>query len=108
MSTPNFVGKYDLGDTVQLRATVLGTTLDVAAPSAFVFLVKNPLGSVATSVWNAAGASVISPGAGAFFKDIIIPMDQAYAGTWFYAAVATGLISSAEEYTFLVGRSNIL
>lgn len=108
MTVPNFVGKYDLGDTIQLRATVLGTNMAPAQPSAFVFLVRNPLGSVASYTYGGAGASIISPGAGAFFKDITIEPNASYVGTWFYRGLATGLISAAEEFTFLVQSSNIL
>ena len=108
MTTPNFIGKYDLGDTVQLRATVLGTDLAPAQPSAFLFLLKSPNGSVASATFGAAGASIVNPGAGAFFKDVTVAPDPANAGTWFYMALATGMISSAEEWSFLVGRSHIL
>lgn len=108
MTVPNFVGKYDLGDTIKLRATVLGTDGAVAMPSAFLFLVKNPLGSVASYTWQAAGASILTPGTGAFFKDITILPTTSEVGTWYYRALATGLISTAEEFTFLVQTSNII
>ena len=108
MTIPNFVGKYDLGDTLQLRATVLGTAGTPAQPSAFVLLVRNPLGSVASYTWQAGGASIVSPGTGAFFKDITILPTTSEVGTWYYRALATGLISTAEEFTFLVQSSNVL
>jgi len=108
VTVPNFVGKYDLGDTVRLRATVLGTDNLPATPSSMVFIVKNPLGSVSSYVWQQAGASVVNTGAGAFFKDIEIGASTNMVGTWYYRAHASGLLSVAEEWTFLVQPSNVL
>lgn len=102
MTTPNNVNVYDIGDMIQLRATVIGTDgATPAQPSWFTFLVKPPNGSVATYALGASGASVVNPGAGAFFKDVSI--DQ--AGSWYYRSIATGAVQAAEEWAFLVAPS---
>lgn len=105
MTRPNGVSEYDIGDLVQIRATVIGTDgITPAQPSTFMFLVKNGAGSVATYALSDASASVGNPGAGAFFKDVNIDG----AGSWFYRSMATGLTQSAEEWSFLVRPSFVL
>lgn len=104
MTTPNGVSRYKPGALVELTATILGTDgVTPAQPSWFAFLVKTPDGSVATFVFGAAGASVISPGAGAFFKTVT----ASAVGSWFYRAEATGLVQDAQEWSFIVDDSFI-
>lgn len=105
MTTPNGVSRYKPGALVELTATIIGTDgITPAQPSWFAFLVKTPNGSVATFAFGAAGASVVSPGAGAFFKTITA--DQ--VGSWLYRAEATGLVQDAQEWAFLVDASFVL
>lgn len=105
MTTPRFVSQLDLGDMRRLVATIIGTDgVSGVTPSMFMFFVKNPLGSVATSVYGVAGASILPLASNVFVKDISCD----YAGTWYYRSVATGLGQDAEEWSFFVASSHIL
>lgn len=105
MTTPNTAARYDLLDLVQMRATFLSTdAVTPADPSTMMFLVKSPLGSVATYAFGAAGASVTRAGVGAYFKDITVDS----VGSWHYRAHGTGGVQANEEWTLVVDRSFIL
>lgn len=104
MSTPKRAINYDVGDLITLVATVTGTTGTPAQPSAFLFLTKNPLGTVASYQFGVVGASVANPTAGCFYKDVTGDV----AGQWYYRAVATGLVQAAEEWSFLVDASQVI
>lgn len=101
--SPALVAIYDLGDMVTLRATVLGTDGQTpVAPSSFEFRLMNPAGVVATYVFGQAGASIVSPGAGAFFKDVSITPTILSVGSWYYWSLATGLVQAADVWSFMV------
>lgn len=105
MTTPNRVRQYEIGDMVQLVATVIGSDgVTPAQPSYFAFLVKDAYGTVATYATTDATASVLNPTTGVFLKDISVLAP----GSWFYRAQATGHVQAAEEFSFLVRRSFIL
>lgn len=105
MTTPNTVSRYDIFDLVTLRATYTSTDgVTPADPSTVMFLVKNPLGTVATYNFAAAGASVIRAGAGAYTKQVVGDV----VGSWFYRVHGTGGVHANEEYSFIVDRSFVL
>jgi hypothetical protein len=107
--SPAQIAVYDAGDMVTLTATILGTDgVTPVQPSYFAFLVRNPAGSAATYVFGAAGASVISPGNGAFSKDVTVDFATWAVGSWWYRAVATGKVQAADEWSFLVAASFFL
>lgn len=101
---PDSVSRYDLYDPVRLQATFLASDgLTSISPSQVHLFVRNAQGSVATYLFDAAGASIVAVGSGAFYKDITV--DQ--VGSWFYRFQATGFGQAVEEWSFLVDRSNI-
>lgn len=108
MSHPNFIGRYDLGQTVQMLATVVGSDGAPKNPSAFQFLVRDPRGSVASYLFGAPGASIINPAVGVFIKDLEIAPTGANAGSWFYRAHATGLVQAAEKWSFFVSHDETI
>ena len=101
---PAAVAAYDLNDLVRLSATVIGTDGQVAVASLGTFLVKAPNGSVATYSSSDANASVRNTGSGGFEKLVIASM----VGSWFYRFQATGLVVTADEWSFLCSPSFVL
>lgn len=87
---------FDIGDMVRLGATF--TTGGVATDPTTVSLSVKPAGSTVTS-YTWALAEITRTGAGVFFKDVPI---VTYSGTWNYRWVGTGVISTAEEGSFIV------
>lgn len=105
MSHPNFVGNYALNSLFRTVATFVGTDLVTpVAPSSIYLFVKNPLGTTATYLFGAVGASIASIGVGAFARDISLEL----AGDWIYRWQATGVGQSAEEWKLTVRTSQIL
>lgn len=105
MGTPRFISQVDVGDMRRIVATVIGTDgVNGAMPSMFIYLVKNPLGSVGTFIYGQAGASITPLSSYSFAKDISVD----YAGTWYYRAVATGLAQDAEEWSFFAASSFVI
>lgn len=105
MTHQTFVGQYDLNDMARFTATFVGTDgITVVSPSQVFLLVKNPLGTVATYLSGAAGASISILGAGAYARDMSLEI----AGDWFYRWQATGVGQSAEEWRITVRTSSIL
>lgn len=105
MATPRYVTQYDLGDLVRISATLIGTDgVSGVSPSMFMFIVKNPLGSVATAQFGQAAASVNAAASNAFYKDLSVD----YAGTWYYRSMATGLGQGAEDWSFFVASSHVI
>jgi hypothetical protein len=102
VTTPNSVRRYQLGDLVTLTATIIGSDgITPAAPSVFMFLVRDASQNVSTYQFGQPGASVGNPGAGAFFKDVTVNV----AGSWYYRSIATGGAQSVEEWAFLVDEN---
>lgn len=102
MTTPDTVARYDLQDLVRITATYLNTASVPGDPSTIMFLVANPLGSVATYAYGSA--SVTRVPTGAYYVEIV----PSIAGTWHYRAHGTGGIQANEEHAFIVDRSFIL
>ena len=102
MSTPDRFNRYDLQDLVRLSATFLSLASAPADPSTVMFLVRSPLGSVATYAFGTA--SVTRAGVGAYYVEVI----PSVAGTWFYRAHGTGGVLENEEWGFIADQSFIL
>jgi hypothetical protein len=102
--SPAAIQPYDLNDLVRLTATVIGTNGQVAVASLGIFLVKAPNGSVATYSSGDGNASVFNTGSGGFERLVMASM----AGSWFYRFQATGLVITADEWSFMVAPSFIL
>lgn len=105
MTTPPNISQYDLGDLVGIVATVIGTDgVTGIMPSMFMFLVRNPLGTVASYQFGAGGASIRAVASYVFEKDISADLP----GTWVYRGMATGAGQSTEEWRFFVASSLIV
>lgn len=102
--SPAAISPYDLNDLVRLSATVIGTDGQVAVASLGIFLVKAPNGSVATYSSADSNASVLNIGGIGFERLVMASM----VGSWFYRFQATGLVITADEWSFLVSPSFIL
>lgn len=103
--SPAAVDRYDLYDMFRQTATFVSTDLTTAAdPSTILFLVKNPLGTVSTYSYGAAGASIVRTGVGAYLRDQTLDV----AGSWFYRAQGTGGVQAADEWSLLVDQSWVL
>lgn len=99
------VSKYDLFRLIRISATFVSTDgLTPADPSTVHFFSRNPLGSVSTYLYGAAGASVTRAGAGAYYKEITLDL----VGSWYYRAQGTGGVQSAEEWGAVCAPSFIL
>lgn len=105
MTTPNHISQYDLGDLIRVSATLIGTDgVSGVVPSMFLFLVKDPRGSVGSYQFGQAGASILAVASNAFAKDISLD----YPGTWYYRSVATGIGQGVEEWSFFVASSHVI
>lgn len=102
--SPAAVTPYDRNDLVRLTATVIGTNGQVAVASLGIFIVKAPNGSVATYSSADGNASVLNTGSGGFERLVMASM----SGSWFYRFEATGLVVTADEWSFIVAPSFVL
>lgn len=103
--SPAEVERYDLFDSFRQTATFVSTDLVTPAdPSTVLFLVKNPLGTVSTYSYGAAGASIVRDGVGAYRRDQTLDV----VGSWFYRSQGTGGVQAADEWSLLVDASFVL
>lgn len=95
-------GRYDVGDLVRMRATVVSTDGITPADASTVSWLVMSAGSVGTyqSV-GGAGGSIGRAGVGAYFKDVTVDV----YGDWVYRVIATGGAQTAEEWQFTVDHS---
>ena len=103
--SPPLVAVYDYGDLVSAVASFVGTDgLTPANPSAVIFLLKSPNGSVASYQYGVAGASILLVGTAAYQRDFTA--DQ--IGSWFYRYVGTGNVQAADEWQLVVAKSQFV
>ena len=100
--SPPQVSRYDIGDLARAVASFVGTDgVTPANPSQVHFLLMNPLGTVSTYVYGAAGASILLVGTAAYARDFTITT----AGSWFYRWEGTGAVQAADEWSLLAAPS---
>jgi hypothetical protein len=104
MTLPATYSAYTLGQLVRCQATFVSTDgVTPADPSTVMLFVRNGLGSVASYLYGAAGASIIRNGAGAYVRDVTVDTD----GEWAYHFRGTGGVQAAEEWGFTGRKSRI-
>lgn len=103
---PDQVGQYDLYDIVRISATVVASGGQITQPSSMVvkILPGTPSGISPTSFqFGAAGASIVNPTTGVFYKDVVADA----IGQWSYSFHASGIVGAREEWTFIVDPSKL-
>jgi hypothetical protein len=101
---PDVAHRYDLYEMVRFSATVVPSGAGAPIqPSSMVFHI-GPLGSVASYIFGQAGASIVSPAAGCFYRDFA----PNSVGTWAYGFHASGIAYGRNEWVFIVDPSNVV
>lgn len=91
---------YDVGDEIRVTGTFTNSAGTATDPTAVLFKVKNPAGTITTYTYG-TDAELVKSATGVYYVDL----DLATSGTWYTRFYSTGTGQAAVESTINVRES---